>query len=113
MTAATSAFAPIPCDVRLDVLIVRHPYAYTDRAPAIEVSVPGHAHQRAIAIALYLVAAAVEAASLDESWDLHVEELRDYRGRIVVQLGSESHAEMVRAIGVLRNVVARARTGEG
>jgi hypothetical protein len=111
MTAASRAFAPMPCEVRLDVLIVRHACAYTDRAPAIEVSVPSYAHPRAIAIALYVVAAAVEAASLDECWDLHVEELRGDRGRIIVQLRTESHAEVVRAIDVLRNVVARARTG--
>jgi hypothetical protein len=111
MTLAPKALAPFPWDVKLQVLVVRHACAYTDRAPAIEVVVPTHAHHRTIAIALYLLAAAVEAASLEESWDLHVEEFRDHKGRIVVQLATESHSEMVRALQVLREVAERARGG--
>jgi hypothetical protein len=89
MTIEPSALAPMPCEVSLQVCIVRHACAYTDRAPAIEVTVPRDVHHRAIAIALYLIAAAVEAASVDAPWDLHLEEFRDQRGRVVVQLGTE------------------------
>jgi hypothetical protein len=99
----------LPSDTDLRVAMVRHACAYTDRAPAIEVSVTSDPHGRTLCVVMYVLAALVEARSKDNPWHVEMEELDGGQGRLVVHLGTESHDEAARALKLLQEVVASLR----
>ncbi len=95
--------------VAMRVALVTYPSAYTDRAPAIELRSAPDAHCRANSVALHSVAAAVELAFENEGWHVQAEQIGDHRGRVILLLSTEGHAETRRGLAVLREVVERSR----
>jgi hypothetical protein len=97
-------------EAELRVAMVRYPCAYTDRAPAMEVTVPQDPHERMLGVALYLVAAVVEARSGSNEWSVAIEDLGSGSGRVILRLGTESHDEATRALKLLQEVATLLRS---
>jgi hypothetical protein len=97
-------------EATLTVAMVSHPGAYTDRAPAVEVSVPPDVHDRKVGTVMYLIAAFVEGLSGEREWDIAIEDFGSGRGRIILNLATESHQAAARALKLLQEVVRLMRT---
>jgi hypothetical protein len=104
-----STIVQLAREADLRVAMVRSPSAYTDRAPAVEVTVPPDLHDRNLGVVLYLIAAVVEARSDGNQWAVAIEDFGRHRGRVLLRLGTESHDEASRALKLLQGIVAALR----
>jgi hypothetical protein len=93
----------------LRVSMVSYSGAYTDRAPAVEVTVTPDVHNRNLGAVMFVVAAFVEAGSYGNEWEVELEEYDRGQGRVVLLLGTECNSEAAKALKLLQQVVATLR----